>query len=392
MHSYYFFKLYNKQKVVAENLKKAINEKGFDSEFVCQKAKIKPDDLEKILAGSFNKYEAYTETMFVLMYMLDVSAEELIGEEKPNDIRHIREWEGLDLDTVAKKTGLSPERLEEIENGKLSSLSELRSIAYALRVGITELVGENMFPVQVYAKHEKASENQFWEDISGFCGYVGILLKGERDYLWYPVAYKALSDIQNGLITGGIQCIPTFNNKLLMLNMDSVSGIVCSRGPAGSPVITDWNVSDPELGLELVVYEAMPEYIACSGNGDMDRFEGTELLKAVLGSAKDKYILSGCCNKVVIRYRQAVKTFTADITKNSSLPSDLNGFVLYKNMNEKFNKYHFNTMDGNLVFGRYCDVDMIELPLAMAVNGMIEDRNREFEKQCKEMGEKRIRS
>lgn len=378
MLDYYNSKLYENRETVGKELKEIMKKQRISGKKLCEQTGINGADLKKVLGGTIKNEEVFCRIINTFMQELELSPVDLLGEVVPNEIRKIREWEGVEMSELAADINMDVKRLEEIENGVQATLAELRDIAFVLAVGTSDLLGDNVLPTQVH-KYCLCFDNMENRHICSFWGHVGILLEGEERYHWYPVS-TVIKDILNAALEDeSIVGVPTMNNKALLINMKKVTNIVFTSFIDGPPYGQDMaaGVSASELDGEtpLVIYESLPEYEASLDEDGGTGYEASEAFTKLLDAYRmfsGKYIQEN----VVFYYGHMSKVYDMEFLDDETLSRDVER--AFSGVLDESDTYFFSDYNGNFITGKFGKVAMIEMPLTEVIKGLSREYDEDF--------------
>jgi hypothetical protein len=210
-------------------------------------------------------------------------------------IRPIRSAMRISHEDIAEATGISVERLMEIEAGEEASVADLRDIAFHLGTGTKSLLGESCFDTQVARVNYvlRCFADTAAGDLSGFWGHVGILPVNTDKYLWFPITETTRRKICSTMDQERM-VIPCMNNRVLLVNTDNVKEIVLLDEACSAPGFANWDPSVSNGELPLVVYEALDDYDLCldyendTPDGEDNGIISPKLMSFLKALVKDK--------------------------------------------------------------------------------------------------------
>ena len=182
-----------------------------------------------------------------------------VMREKTRKLREIRSIIRISTEKMASATGISQERLQQIEAGEKATITELREIAMQLRTSTHVITNQYFFEPQFSEMEYYMDMKDALDEISGFWGHVGIKLCGIDKYMWYPINSNTRKMIYKG-IDEELMVIPCMNNKVLFLNMSNIEDITLSDFDADTPSGKNWDEHVSCGEIPLVVYEALEDY------------------------------------------------------------------------------------------------------------------------------------
>ena len=127
--------------------------------------------------------------MMKIMEYLHITPDMLLGNTAcgRNRVREMRSVIKMSTEGMAEATGISLERLQQIEAGEQATIAELRDIAWKLAVSTHVLTDTYFFEPQMGTPEVFVSNSKLQNEVSGFWRHVGILLTGSKKYRWYPI-------------------------------------------------------------------------------------------------------------------------------------------------------------------------------------------------------------
>ncbi|MCD8130047.1 MAG: helix-turn-helix domain-containing protein [Lachnospiraceae bacterium] len=255
--------LFDKRSVVGAKLEQLFTEKKYTKAEICRQAEISRPTLDKILAGTSTSKTNYEKHISKLLNYLGITPDILLGNSgnTGNLTRKIRNFLKLTIEKIAEITGISQERLTEIEAGEKATVAELRDIALCLSTSTKALTGEYFFDPQIADMDYfvSFSENSDVGEFSGFWGHIGILASNTDLWLWFPVTANAKEKLYSQMQERRI-VIPCMNNKVLFLNLDNIKELMLVDEACDQPSGVNW---DPDISsgeIALAAYEALEDY------------------------------------------------------------------------------------------------------------------------------------
>ena len=203
----------------------------------------------------------YETHMSKIMNYLQITPDILLGNNacSSNRVREIRSIIRISTEKMASATGISQERLQQIEAGEKATITELREIAMQLRTSTHVITNQYFFEPQFSEMEYYMDMKDALDEISEFWGHVGIKLCGIDKYIWYPINSNTRKMIYKG-IDEELMVIPCMNNKVLFLNMSNIEDITLSDFDADTPSGKNWDEHVSCGEIPLVVYEALEDY------------------------------------------------------------------------------------------------------------------------------------
>lgn len=255
--------LFDKRVVIGGKLEQLLIGQGKTKASLCKESGISRPTLDKIIAGTITNKTNYEKHITKIMNCLSITPDILLGNSKNmfSRTKSIRKALKISTEHISLETGISEDRLKDIENGDAATLAELRDIAYILGTSVRCLNGENFFDQQIASldiickiKSEDSSEK-----LSGFWGHIGLLLSGTEEYLWFPITGNVRDLLYK---TKGLEriTVPCMNNKLLICNMKNVKNILLLDDACDQPSFANWNRDVDEGTIPLALYEALEDY------------------------------------------------------------------------------------------------------------------------------------
>lgn len=256
--------LFDKRSIVGSKLEQVFEQHGYTKAHICREAGISRPTLDKLLSGILTSKINYEKHIAKILEFLSITPDMLLGkiQNKYIQARTIRNAMHISAEEIAEPTGISIERLKEIESGKVATKAELRDIALVLSTSVRSLLGTSCFDTQIATMemilkiyHEDAET----VGLSGFWGHVGILPINATEHLWFPITGATRKMIYDTMDMERM-VIPCMNNKLLLLNMENVKEIVLLDEACDEPRFTNWDPSVDCGETPLVVYEALYDF------------------------------------------------------------------------------------------------------------------------------------
>lgn len=366
---------------IGNKIKKQMEQKKISKAKLCRETGMSRPTLDKMLSGNITNKTNYDKHISKIMNCLGISSDVLLGNIKKNRTRNIREILRKSIEDIANFTGISVDRLKDIEYGAEATLTELRDIAMCFSTSVNVIQGKNFFEPQL-AKMDLLIPNigeDKNDDVNGFWGYIGILTSHGKKYKWFPITRITrkfvYQDMENKYIV-----IPCMNNKVLFLSMDNIDRIVLLDEACDYPVDLDWpmdtgdeKISEeevPQVLYELLEYYYLGESVEMSDN-----------LHKCLEEFVDEYKISDdeiedIINGIEIHYADGLdESDTIEFYENENI-SDA---VSYVYDHDDYDDY--DCMDEVLYYTGYNEresiiklknVAMLELPFIKLENAIIE--------------------
>lgn len=253
--------LFDKRSAVGARLEQILVDKKCTKAELSKKTGVSRPTIDKVLSGTVTSKKNYETHMSKIMHYLQITPDILLGNSlcSSNRVREIRSIIKISTERMANATGISQERLQQIEAGDVATITELRDIAMQLRTSTHVITNQYFFEPQFSEIEYYMDMKDALDEISGFWGHVGIKLCGMDKYMWFPITSNTRRMIYRG-INEKLMVVPCMNNKVLLLNMSNIEDISLSDFDADEPSGKDWdeNVSCGEI--PLIVYEALEDY------------------------------------------------------------------------------------------------------------------------------------
>jgi len=229
--------LYEQKSVVGARLRRYLTDNKISKLKMCKDVGISRPTLDKILAGTSNSENNYARHMEKILHYLNTTPAQLLGGMiAKNNINEISSLFKVSLEDISKRSGISVERLSEIEAGVEANLAELRDIAFCLSTSVNALKGEQVLePIanraDICVKHDL--EGHFTTE--GHWGYLGVLVTGHAKHMWYPISQQTAELIDAAYDDGYYEylVVPCLNNKAVLLNLDNVEHLMLLDDPSG---------------------------------------------------------------------------------------------------------------------------------------------------------------
>lgn len=268
---YQIDELFDKRSVVGTKLEQLLAAKGYTKAKLCKESGISRPTLDKLLSGSLTSKTNYEKHISKVLECLAVTPDILLGKAQNvyNRARAIRTTMRMTSEEIGETTGISLERLREIESGAQATLAELRDIALCLRTSVRSLLGTNYFGTQIAAMQDyRAAVPRPGDDaLSGFWGHIGICPVHTDQCLWFPVTRETRGAVRRMMEQDRI-VVPCMNNRVLLLNMRNIKEVLFADEVCDQPAFVAWNDSVDNGGIPLVAYEVMEELALRGGIGE----------------------------------------------------------------------------------------------------------------------------
>ena len=252
--------LFNLRSTFAIKLETYLEAKSITKVQLCKEVGISRPTLDKILSAEITNQTNFTKHVTKILDFLHITPDFLMSDIKHpfNRMRQMKNALKIMDDSVSEETGISMERLKEIEGGAEATKSELRDIAFCYKTSVRGILGTNYFDVPVAEPDDFTRGDQF-DGMHGFWGHIGIRLRGNGAYFWYPISYDTKKKMY-GMMTQEYGVVPCMNNKLLLLNLKEVEQIVLLDEACDPPSFANWDSAISEGEIPLAVYEALEDY------------------------------------------------------------------------------------------------------------------------------------
>ncbi len=258
-------RLFENRVAVGARIQREMQISGITKSKLCNDTGISRPTLDKLLAGEVTNKKNFDKHIGKIFLYLNIDLDKVAI--RPMNIRSIRNKLHLPAELISESTGISKERLLEIESGSEATISEYRDIAAYLGTSTRTLKNESFFEnttlgmETMFAGAPEDPEKQF----SAFWGHIGILPVGDNKNKWYPISGNTRDRIYHSM-QKPFMVIPCMNNKLLLLNMKNIKKLFLLDDANDAPDHADWDPSVSEGEIPPVVYEAMDDYFFHQNN------------------------------------------------------------------------------------------------------------------------------
>lgn len=256
--------LFDKRSVIGTKIEQLLVERKCTKAELSMRTGVSRPTIDKLIAGTLTSKTNYEKHISKILNYLEMTPDMLLGKSinQYSRTRAIRNLRNLSTEEVSKATGISFERLQQIEAGEKATVAELRDIAKCLSISVSVLKRENYFEPQIaeMADFIEFNRDKNSEGLSGFWGHVGILLRNMDKYLWFPITSKTRRFVYSGMNNERL-VIPCMNNKVLYLYMPNVKEIVLLDDACDQPSYINWDYDVSSGEIPLSVYEALEDYI-----------------------------------------------------------------------------------------------------------------------------------
>lgn len=369
--------LFDKRSVVGAKLSKVLVEYNITKAELYKHTGVSRPTIDKLLAGSITSKKNFENHITKILSYIGISSDQLLGNVAVvnNQTRIIRNLMKISMKEISERTGISIERLEEIENGENATLTELRDIAFCTSISVNDLMGKNFFDTQVsklddFINIDKSDEiNAF----SGFWGHVGILMSNTCEYLWYPITGKTREYIYK-MIENKRLVIPCMNNKVLYLYMPNIKELILLDEASDQPARVNWNNNVSCGEIPLVIFEALEDYMFFDED-DTDNIS-EKLKKAIDEIIKENKWSDEDIEEMIhvskIYYEDGKKRCTnVEFDDSDSIINEIIESYSYENSETFQNIICFNDTDGSEVFINLNQISMLEFPMLKVEEAII---------------------
>lgn len=253
--------LFDKRDTVGPRLEQIIKQKGYTKIMICQDIGISRPTLDKILWGRLTSKTNFVKHTAKILNYLNLTPDSLLGGILNKRIRanRIRNKLCISMKELSDFSGLSIDRIKQIESGESASIAELRDIALFLGTSVRSLLGLSCFETQISVMdtilnaHDTTSCD---DELSGFWGHLGLLPYNSTEFHWFPITGHVRESIYDTMCNNRI-VVPCMNNKVVLLNLKYIRQIVLLDEACGPPAFANWDSSIDAGELPLVFYEAL---------------------------------------------------------------------------------------------------------------------------------------
>lgn len=251
--------LFDMRSVVGAKLEDIIAHHGYTKAKLCREAAVSRPTLDKLLEGAITNKTNFEKHITKILEHLSITPDDFMGKTKSeySRARAFRNAMNVSSEKIAEATGISMERLLQMESGADVSVAELRDVAFYLGIGVQSMQGYSYFDTHV-AKPETILSiygEKEREALSGFWGFVGIQPANMEAYLWYPISYDAYQSVYKAMDEPYV-VIPCMNNRVLLVNLNNVDDVAFSGESCDTPSVYFQGVPMPQ-----VIYEAMEDVL-----------------------------------------------------------------------------------------------------------------------------------
>ena len=373
--------LFDLRAAIGSKIKKQMEQQAISKAELCRETGMSRPTLDKMISGSITNKTNYDKHISKIMDCLGISSDVLLGNIKKNRTRNIREILRKSIEDIAKFTGISVDRLKDIEDGAEATLTELRDIAMCFSTSVNVIQEKNFFEPQLAEMDLLISTiaEKGTNDVSGFWGHVGIRISRGKKYKWFPITRITrkfvYQDMENKYMV-----IPCMNNKVLFLNMDNIDRVVLLDDACDPPADLDWPMWSGEEKISegevpQVLYELLEDYCF----GELTEISDN-LHKCLEGFVREYKISEEEMNDIV----SGIEIYYADGLHESDTiyfgdNENISEAVSYVYDHDDYDDY--DCMDEVLYYTGYCECEnliklkniaMLELPFIKLENAIIE--------------------
>lgn len=360
--------LFDKRSIVGARLEQILAEMKCTKAELYKNTRVSRPTIDKLLEGTITSKKNYETHMQKIMKYLNLTPDMLLGNTVcgQNRVRELRSMIKVSTEKMSEATGISLERLQQIEMGEEATIAELRDIALMLSTSTNVLTQRYFFEPQIGQMELYLQTSHEVNEVSGFWGHVGIRLSGSEKYMWFPITANSRELIVR-MLDSDLMVIPCMNNKVLLLYMPNVEEISLSDFDCDTPASRDWD-SEVSCGeIPLVVYEALEDYTY----GDKRTRE--ENLSSRMKAALEECIkqkewteddISEMLNTCVIHYADGKIRLTDIDFFNDTISEEIEMVYGYGkgNLDEVF-MYYCDEVDQTQNYVNMKKLAMIEVPL-----------------------------
>lgn len=371
--------LFDKRSIVGAKIEMILEERKCTKSELCKNTGVSRPTIDKLLAGTLTSKKNYEKHIEKILRYLELTPNMLLGNRinNQNKVRRIRNLCKITAPEMAEATGISLERLKQIETGQGASIAELRDIALCLSISSNVLTNKYFFEPQISDLCTIVSlyNEEEVEELSGFWGHIGILLNNLDEYLWYPITESTRSLIYRMMNNEHI-VIPCMNNKVLLLCMDNVKELILLDEACDTPYDLNWNENVSCGEIPLVIYEILEDYLLFDDYTMNDQISDTlqiflnKLIKKEGWSESD---ISSMVDYSTIYYNDGHKrSLCIDFTEEESISLEIMQIYDYESSDFFNNIMTFDDLSESEVLLNMKNISMLELPLLKVENRIYE--------------------
>lgn len=371
--------LFDKRSLVGSKLEQVFEQHGYTKAQVCRDAGISRPTLDKLLSGSLTSKINYQKHISKILEYLTLTPDALLGniQNKYIQARTIRSAMHISTEEIAKPTGISVDRLKEIEAGEEATTAELRDIALFLSTSVRGLLGTSCFDTQIATMDtilKAYNEATAPAGLSGFWGHVGILPTNATEYLWFPITGDTRKMIYDSMDMDRI-VIPCMNNKVLLLNMQNIKEIILLDEACDEPSFTNWDPTVDCGEIPLVVYEAMydfnPYYGQRVSNDILSRRFQIALTDYINHKKWDESDIHAMLYENFVYHKDGqIERVDIGFGDDETLSSEVSRILDFGDEVPAPKILHYNTKDGIEIILNMQNVSLIAMPLLKVENAI----------------------
>lgn len=364
--------LFDKRSIVGSKLEQIFEQHGYTKAQICRESSISRPTLDKLLSGTLTSKVNYEKHIVKVLEFLAITPDILLGkiQNKYIKARTIRHAMHISAEEISEPTGISVERLKEIEAGKEATTAELRDIALFLSTSVRSVLGTSCFETQIAEMDiilKAYNEDAAPAGLSGFWGHVGILPTNATEYLWFPITGTTRKMIYKSMDMDRI-VIPCMNNKVLLLNMENIKEIILLDEACDQPSFTNWDPAVDCGGTPLAVYEALYDF-----NPFNNRQVSTDIVSECFQASIEAYIkhkewseddIYAMLHENLIYHKDGhVERVDIDFDEDESVTSEVSQILDFGD-NAILHKFLCYTADGGIeIMLNMQNVSLIAMPL-----------------------------
>ncbi len=363
--------LFDKRGVVGAKLDQILENKNCTKAELCKRSGVSRPTLDKLLAGTLTSKTNYEKHISKILDCLSITPDILLGNvcNEYNRTRAIRSMLRISSEEIAEATEIPLMRLKEIEAGEEATIAELRDIAFCLSVSVNCLMDKNFFEPQIATLDDfiRFSEQGMVEELSGFWGYVGILLSNTDVFLWFPITSGVRKMVYRMMNSERI-VIPCMNNKLLFLNMQNVKEIILLDEACDSPEYVNWDEHVDCDKFPLVIYDALEDYIYCEEIGEDNGTLSLKFKEILDGLVRERgwteddlYDMTALSNIYYIDGE--IRPVNIEFEQEETISSEISCVYDFGELADVENVLYCEDINGTEILINMKNVSMLELPL-----------------------------
>ena len=290
---------------------------------------------------------------------------------------------------MSEISGVSVEELQKIEAGEDAPLAKLRDIALCLGTSVMGVLGNGYFQTQVtdmdfFVKDDSGTIRS----PGGFWGHLGVLLRGQPKYMWFPITHFTRRMILQNNVEN-YMAIPCMDNSLLLVNCKMVEELTLLDEACDQPADMDWNYKVSCGEIPNVVYEAFDDYMLYKENQtDVSEYDLSEKFIKALDHFVDE-------NKIDIeKFAAELNTMTVMFSSGRIQEHDLQNddsdelaatvCQIYETGELLGNEMiMIEDINGAEILVNFKNIAMVKLPLAK-MESKIHESFEEIENDCRE--------